>query len=60
MAAAAEKGSGGCGGECARAGRGLDAERLIWFKQSDSRVSACTWEAVAACEAYMLMYVRVS
>ena len=50
----------GAGGAHARASRGLDAERLIWFKQSDSRVSASSWEAVAACEAYMLMYVRVS
>ncbi len=47
-------------GECmhARAGRGLDAQRLQWFRASDSRVSPAAWEAVAACEAYILMYVR--
>lgn len=37
----------------------LRSDLLRWFYASDSRVSPATWEQVAACEAYILIYSRV-
>lgn len=37
----------------------LDSASLQWFCASDSHVQRVGWDAVAACEAYILMYVRV-
>ncbi len=37
----------------------LDSAKLQWFCGNDSRVERVRWDAVAACEAYILMYVRV-
>lgn len=39
--------------------RELDPAKLQWFRASDSHVQRVMWDAVAACEPYILMYVRV-
>ena len=36
----------------------LNAGKLLWFKASDAHVKLVSWEQVAACEPYLLMYVR--
>ena len=36
----------------------LDANKLLWFKASDAHVKIVSWDQVAACEPYLLMYVR--
>lgn len=36
----------------------LDAHKLLWFKASDAHVKVVSWEQVAACEPYLLLYVR--
>ena len=36
----------------------LDADKLLWFKASDAHVKVVSWEQVAVCEPYLLMYVR--
>ena len=36
----------------------LDADKLLWFKASDAHVKVVSWDQVAACEPYLLMYVR--
>ena len=40
-------------------GRGkLDAEEMLWFRNSDAHVKRVSWEQVASCDPYLLMYVR--
>ena len=36
----------------------LDAEEMLWFRNSDAHVKRVSWEQVASCDAYLLMYVR--
>ena len=36
----------------------LDAEEMLWFKASDAHVKVVNWDQVAACEPYLLIYVR--
>ena len=36
----------------------LDAEEMLWFRNSDARVKRVSWEQVASCDPYLLMYVR--
>jgi hypothetical protein len=36
----------------------LDAQKVLWFRASDSHVKLVSWEQMAACEPYLLMYVR--
>ena len=38
--------------------KSFDAEKMLWFRASDSHVKLVSWEQVAACEPYLLMYVR--
>ena len=36
----------------------LDAEEMLWFRASDAHVKLISWEQVASCKPYLLMYVR--
>ena len=36
----------------------LDAEEMLWFRNSDAHVKRVSWEQVASCDPYLLMYVR--
>ena len=36
----------------------LDAEEMLWFRNSDAHVKRVNWEQVASCDPYLLMYVR--
>jgi len=36
----------------------LGAEEMLWFKASDAHVKVVDWDQVAACEPYLLIYVR--
>lgn len=37
----------------------LDSAELQWFHASDEKVKRVSWDTVAACHAYLLLYVRV-
>lgn len=47
-------GGGGTGSLAA----GVRPEQLAWFRVSDQNVKRVDWPAVAACEAYLLLYAR--
>ncbi len=36
----------------------LDAEEMLWFRNSDAHVKRVSWEQVVSCDPYLLMYVR--